>query len=214
MNTEIKTIIFDYGNVIFDIDFKRTQQALKDLGIANSETFFSHKSHASLFDEFEKGNISADEWRDGIRKQANKPELTNQQIDDAWNSLLIGVAKGNHELLLKVKEQYPTFLLSNNNEIHYKWIMHYLKKDFDLENNSSFFIKDYYSHLMRMRKPNKDIFEFVLDTHGLKPQETLFIDDSPQHLKTAKELGMQTYLMTAPDNLQLYFKNNGLLRQL
>jgi len=91
--------------------------------------------------------------------------------------------------------------------------MEYLKKDFDLEDNSSFFIKDYYSHLMGMRKPNQDIFQFVLDTHGLKPEETLFIDDSPQHLKTANELGMQTYLMTAPDNLQLYFKNNGLLRE-
>jgi putative hydrolase of the HAD superfamily len=127
---------------------------------------------------------------------------------------LIGVPDGNHDLLLKIKAQYPTFLLSNNNEIHYDWIMKYLKADFGLADNSSFFIKDYYSHLLRMRKPNHDIFEYVLDTHQLKPEETLFIDDSPQHLKTAQELGLQTYLMTAPDNLQLYFSKNGLLRAL
>lgn len=213
MNNPIKAIIFDYGNVIFSIDFLRTQNAFKELGIENVETFFSHKGHASLFDEFEKGNISAAEWRDGIRAHANKPDLTDQQIDDAWNSLLIGVADGNHDLLLKISRQYPTFLLSNTNEVHYKWIMEYLKREFDLENNESLFTKDYYSHLMGMRKPNKDIFQFVLDSHGLKAEETLFIDDSPQHLKTAEEMGLQTYLMTAPDNLQTYFKSNGLLRE-
>ena len=210
----VKTIIFDYGNVIFNIDFKRTQQAFIDLGIQNIDEFFAHKGHDPLFDEFEKGNISAAEWRDGIRRKAKQPELTDQQIDDAWNTLLIGVPDGNHDLLLKIKAQYPTFLLSNNNEIHYEWIMKYLKADFGLADNSSFFIKDYYSHLLRMRKPNRDIFEYVLDTHQLKPEETLFIDDSPQHLKTAQELGLQTYLMTAPDNLQLYFSKNGLLRAL
>ncbi len=209
----IKAIIFDYGNVIFSIDFLRTQNAFKELGIENVETFFSHKGHVSLFDEFEKGNISAAAWRDGIRLYAKRPDLTDQQIDDAWNSLLIGVADGNHDLLLKISKQYPTFLLSNTNEVHYKWIMEYLKKEFNLENNSSLFTKDYYSHLMGMRKPNKDIFQYVLDTHHLKAEETLFIDDSPQHLKTAKELGLQTYLMTAPDNLQTYFKNNGLLKE-
>lgn len=211
MAKEVKTIIFDYGNVIFDIDFKRTQEAFRNLGIQNIEEFFAHTHHDKLFNEFEKGNITAAEWRDGIRKKAKQPELTDQQIDGAWNTLLIGVADGNHDLLLKIKEQYPTYLLSNNNEIHYQWIMDYLMKDFGLENNSSFFLKDYYSHLLKMRKPDHEIFQYVLDTHQLKPEETLFIDDSPQHLKTAKELGMQTYLMTAPDNLQLYFKNNGLL---
>lgn len=212
MNNTIKAIIFDYGNVIFSIDFLRTQNAFKDLGIVNPETFFSHKGHASLFDDFETGNITTKEWRNGIREQANREDLTDEQIDNAWNSLLIGVADGNHDLLLKINKQYPTFLLSNTNEVHYKWIMEYLKRDFNLENNSSLFTKDYYSHLMGMRKPNKDIFQYVLDTHGLKAEETLFIDDSPQHLKTAQEMGLQTYLMTAPDNLQDYFKSNGLLK--
>ncbi|WP_317169170.1 HAD-IA family hydrolase [Mucilaginibacter humi] len=47
--------------------------------------------------------------------------------------------------------------------------------------------------------------------NNLDPAETLFIDDSPQHLETAKKLGLQTYLMTAPDNIREYFKINGLL---
>lgn len=66
---------------------------------------------------------------------------------------------------------------------------------------SSFFEKDYYSHLMGMRKPNADIFESVLAEQGLAIEETLFIDDSPQHIATAKKLGLHTHLMLRSEDL-------------
>ena len=203
----IKNIIFDYGNVIFTIDFKRTQDAFTALGVDNVESFYAHKGHHSIFDEFEKGEITAVDFRNGIRNITNKPNLTDQQIDDTWNSLLIGVPAGNHELLQKVKQQYRTFLLSNINEIHLNYINKYLKTEFDLDGNDVFFEKIYYSHLVAKRKPNKDIFEQVLEENKLNPAETLFIDDSPQHLKTATDLGIQTYLMTYPDTIQSFFKD-------
>lgn len=207
----IKNIIFDYGNVIFRIDFQRAQQSFIDLGINNVDDFFSHKGHHPLFNEFEKGDITPAEFRDGIRRIAHHPTLTDTQIDQAWNSLLIGVPEGNHEVLLKAKSQYRTFLLSNNNEIHYGWIMDYLKREFKLESNAIFFEKDYYSHLMRMRKPNRDIFEYVLAQHDLKVEETLFIDDSPQHLKTAADLGLQTHLLLPEETLPGYLYGSGIL---
>ncbi len=207
----IKNIIFDYGNVIFRIDFQRAQQNFIDLGINNVGDFFSHKGHHPLFNEFEKGDITPAEFRDGIRRVANHPTLTDAQIDQAWNSLLIGVPEGNHEVLLKAKSQYRTFLLSNNNKIHYDWIMDYLKREFKLESNACFFEKDYYSHLMRMRKPNRDIFEYVLAQHNLKVEETLFIDDSPQHLKTAADLGLQTHLLLPEETLPGYLYGSGIL---
>jgi putative hydrolase of the HAD superfamily len=67
---------------------------------------------------------------------------------------------------------------------------------------SAYFECDYYSHLMGMRKPNSDIFEFVLTKHHLKPHETLFIDDSPQHIETAKKLGLHTHLMLRTEDLR------------
>jgi putative hydrolase of the HAD superfamily len=201
----IKNIIFDYGNVIFNIDFKKTQDAFTALGVDNVESFYAHKGHHSIFDEFEKGEISAAEFREGIRSITNKSNLTDQQIDDTWNSLLIGVSVGNHDLLLKVKQKYRTFLLSNINEIHLYYINKYLKNEFDLNGNDGFFEKIYYSHLVGKRKPNQDIFKQVLEENDLNPAETLFIDDSPQHLKTATELGIQTYLMTFPDTIQKFF---------
>ncbi len=209
----IKNIIFDYGNVIFRIDFKRTQHSFTELGIKNVERFFAHTGHDPLFDEFEEGLISSEEFREGIRRITEQPNLTNEQIDNAWNTLLIGVPEGTHDMLLKAKKKYRTFLLSNNNEIHYKWIMEYLKNEFNLPSNEIFFEKDYYSHLMKMRKPNADIFKFVLDAHDLIPEETLFIDDSPQHLRTAADLGLKTHLLTSDETLEGFMYGAGLLEK-
>ncbi len=193
------------------IDFKRTQHSFTDLGIKNVERFFAHTGHDILFDDFEEGKITSDEFRDGIRKITEQPELSDDQIDHAWNTLLVGIPPINHDLLLQAKKKYRTFLLSNNNEIHYKWIMRYLKEEFNLSSNSAFFEKDYYSHLMKMRKPNADIFEFVLKEHQLIPTETLFIDDSAQHIQTAASLGMHTHLLRADQTLEDYMYSSGLL---
>ena len=193
---EIKNIIFDYGNVIFEIDFKRTQDALFQLGIKNSTAFFAHKSHHNLFNDFETAAISPAEFRTGIREAAGNNDLTDEEIDAAWNSLLIGVPPGIHDVLLKVKQRYRTFLLSNNNETHYIYITEYLKKEFNMADNSSLFEKAYYSQHMFLRKPNVEIFEQVIRENGLNPAETLFIDDSPQHIEGARLAGLNTLLMT------------------
>jgi FMN phosphatase YigB (HAD superfamily) len=201
----IKNIIFDYGNVIFSLDFQKSRQAWIDLGINNADDFYGHKVQDPVFTAFERGDISAENFRKRIREIANKPELTDAQIDHAWNSLLVGIPQGNHELLLSLKSKYRTFLLSNINAIHFDHIMNYLKTNFGFDGNDHLFEKVYYSHLMRKRKPEAEIFEQVLNENNLDPAETLFIDDSPQHLETAKKLGIQTYLMTAPDSIQKLF---------
>ncbi|MXV17759.1 HAD family hydrolase [Hufsiella ginkgonis] len=211
--TSIKNIIFDYGNVIFLIDFKRTQHSFTGLGIENVDRFFAHAGHDPLFDEFEKGNISSAEFRDGIRRITGKPELTDERIDNAWTSLLIGVPRVNHELVLKCKHRYRTFLLSNINEIHLNYITGYLQQEYHITSNDVLFEKVYYSHLVRLRKPDPAIFNLVIQENGLDPAETLFIDDSPQHLKAAVGLGLHTHLVTAEDSLEKFLYRSGLLEQ-
>jgi FMN phosphatase YigB (HAD superfamily) len=209
----IKNIIFDYGNVIFMIDYSRTQHSFTELGIENVEHFFAHTGHDPLFDEFEKGKISAAEFRNGIRRITGKPGLSDEQIDNAWNTLLVGVPPVNHDILLETRKDYRTFLLSNINEIHYESVMQHLQKEHHISSNDVFFEKIYYSHLVKMRKPDRNIFELVLHENTLKPEETLFIDDSPQHIKTADSLGLHTHLMRSDDSLQKFMYGSGLLKQ-
>lgn len=201
MTTRIQTIIFDYGAVLFDINHQLTIQAFIDLGIFNAVELFGHKQQAGLFDTFEKGLCSPEEFRAGLRAWIGK-DISDVELDEAWNKMLLGIPKGKLELLNQVKAAYPTFLLSNNNQIHYDWIQDYLKREYRLDSISPYFIKDYYSHQMGMRKPDAEIFEFVLKEQGLKAEETLFIDDSPQHIRTAEALGIQTLYLTYIDLLE------------
>lgn len=208
---KIENIILDYGNVIFMIDFAKSQHAFSQLGIENAGEIFAHHGQIELFDNFDKGLISSAEFRDGIRALAGKPELTDTQIDEAWNALLIGVPQGKHELLLQLKERYRTFLLSNNNPIHYARCMQQIKEEYGVEDNTPFFEKTYYSHLMGMRKPDPEIFEYVLQQHNLNPQHTVFIDDSPQHLRTAQQLGLKVELCTRERPLEIIVKELALI---
>jgi len=202
----IKNIIFDYGNVIFNIDFTKVQQAWKNLGIDNANDFYGHRKQDPVFNLLERGEISDADFRDRIRELAQRPDLTDEQINGAWNAIFLDIPDGNHDLLLKLKGKYRTFLLSNTNSIHYDYFNDYIKRKFGLDNNDSLFEKTYFSHIMGKRKPEPAIFEQVLHENNLNAAETLFIDDSPQHLETAKALGLQTFLMTAPDTIQAFFK--------
>lgn len=208
----IKNIIFDYGNVIFEINFRKAQEALAQLGIANIEEFFAHKTHNTLFDDFETAAISEAQFRAGIRAAANNQDLTDEEIDAAWNSLLIGVPPTIHDTLLEVRAKYRTFLLSNNNVIHYKYIISYLDREFGMPDNSSLFEKTYYSQDMFLRKPNVEIFKKVIAENNLVPEETLFVDDSPQHLVGAKQAGFHTLLMDVhPRELGSFLQKHGIL---
>lgn len=209
-----KNIIFDYGAVIFDIDHQRTIKAFRKLGLQNIDHIFGHLNQNRLFDRFEKGEISPAEFRTELKKGI-LAGIEDEQIDEAWNAMLIGVPEPNFALLMQAKAPFRTFLLSNNNEIHYRWIENYLKKVWGIENMmANFFEKDYYSHLMGMRKPDAEIFLFVLQKHNLIPEETLFVDDSPQHIATAKSLGIQTYFMEKGKCLRDFFKETQLLQDL
>ncbi|HLT88492.1 MAG TPA: HAD family phosphatase [Sphingobacterium sp.] len=199
---KVKNIILDYGNVIFMIDFARVHEAFISLGIKNVDDFFGHRIQNPLFDAFDRGEINAAVFRDGIRERSNRPDLTDDQIDDAWNALLIGVPQGKHEILTYLQTKYRTFLLSNNNEIHYAYCMRHIQEKYGVPDNSVFFEKAYYSHLMGLRKPEKEIFEHIVADTGISPAETLFIDDSPQHLETAEKLGFCTALCSKEEPLE------------
>ncbi|MFI5162647.1 MAG: HAD family hydrolase [Sphingobacteriales bacterium] len=207
----IKNIIFDYGNVIFMLDFQKLKEGWESVGIPNPDVFFSHGVQHPIFDQFDKGLITAADFRNFIRNKSGKTDLTDEEIDAAWNSLLLGVGEGTHEILAELHNKYRTFLLSNINPLHYGYIMDYLKKEFGFENNDHLFEKTYYSHFVGLRKPDGAFFEKVLNENGLKPEETLFIDDIAANLEPAKALGIQTYLMKAPDTIQGFIKREGLL---
>ncbi len=192
----IKNIIFDLGGVLLDIDFTRSFKAFNQLGIHNFEELYSQHKAAPFFSDFEKGQIPIQTFFDKIREICGCP-LTNEQIREAWNALLIGFPPERLDWFHQIRTRYRVFLFSNTNAIHYNWfIQHY--HDITGQDFNSCFIKAYYSHEMGLRKPDPDSYRYILNEQNLDPSETLFIDDTEGNILAAKELGLQTVHLLKP----------------
>ena len=110
------------------------------------------------------------------------------------------------ETVKQLSKHYSLYLLSNNNAIHYRQLISKIEETISFDRFSQLFVKNYYSHLLGMRKPDQEIFEFVLSENKLNASETLFVDDSVQHLETAKLLGIKTLLVDTSNTLEHHFK--------
>ena len=207
---EIKNIIFDLGGVIYNIDYQLSIDAFKKLGIRNFKERYSQSSQSPLFDQLETGKISPEEFHEGIRLESGLP-LTATQIDTAWNAMLINMPPNRVELLKAISGNYQIYLLSNTNAIHIPLFNEQVDREFGKGVFHAIFRKVYLSYELKMRKPNKEIFEYVLLENNLLPQETLFIDDSLQHVEGAKTTGIRTLWLKPGWNIEMFFDEKGIL---
>jgi putative hydrolase of the HAD superfamily len=204
---EIKNIIFDWGGVITDLHIEATKSAFHDLGLLIFDEKVPHDPLARIFIPFETGRISAGEFRNSIRKLSPK-HLTDEMIDTAWNAMLGALPADRWKLLESAGLFYRTFLLSNTNAIHLDYYFNYLKGIYGTYGYVHLFEKAYFSYQLHLRKPDADIFEYVIKDSGINPQETLFIDDFIENIETARMLNFQTIHLTKPLSLMDLFKNN------
>lgn len=207
MHGRIKNIIFDLGGVLLEVDYQRPAAAFEALGAKNFETVFSQKSQAMFMSRFERGEISPEAFRKELRKYLPH-EVTNAQIDSAWNSIL-GELHEDRVVMLKllVQKGYRLFLLSNTNQIHIKAFKKYMDETFGQGLLEDIFEKVYFSSRIGMRKPTKKIFQHVLRENRLKPEETYFIDDSLQHVKGAELVGIKAHWLAEPETIIDHFRD-------
>lgn len=187
----IRHIILDFGGVIINIEYNRTEQAFINLGITDFAERYSQLSQTSLFNDLETGRIGKEEFISTIRTFTQQA-ISDQQIIDAWNAMLLDIPLRRLQILQQLQIHFDTILLSNTNEIHEEAFNKILKAQCGFTSMSVFFDKVYFSHRVGMRKPDVEIFQMILDQTGFDPAKTLFVDDSPQHIEGAKKLGIQT----------------------
>ncbi|MDO7172853.1 HAD family hydrolase [Mariniflexile sp. AS56] len=182
----IKTIIFDFGNVFINLDIegaiKHTFNEFKIDGL--SEEMIGFNSF------YEQGLISTEEFIEFYSE--NFPDLSSDELIAIWNFMLKDFPEYRLDFLkeLKASSKYKLILLSNTNELHINWIKHRVPF-FDTFKNC--FDAFYLSHEINLRKPNQDIFDFVLNENKLKANECLFIDDNAANCEAAKSLGIETW---------------------
>lgn len=197
----VRNIIFDLGGVLLDIDFKKTSAAFEKLGISKFDNYYSQHSANELFEKLETGQITAQYFYDAI-KQHCQADTTDQQVQVAWNALLLHFRKESINALLELKNRYDIYLLSNTNGIHQKSFEKTYQQETGLLSLDHCFKKSYYSHIIHMRKPYRSTYDFVLKDAGLLAEETLFIDDSYGNISGAIAAGLHTHLLLPEEKIE------------
>ncbi len=186
----IRNIIFDFGNVLFDLDLGAFEREMKGL---LGENFASAKEkllQERAFELYETGGLSTAEFVEKLC-QASESRIAPEQAVAAWNAIFIGMPQHRFDLLLRLRQQYKVFLLSNINDLHERWIIDYMVREHGLADYESLhFDGVYFSHLIRLRKPTREAFEYVLADAEILPGETVFFDDLPENVEAAKGVGI------------------------
>jgi len=183
---KIKTIIFDFGDVFINLD--------KVGALQNALNLFKldelPEDLIAINTLYEQGLISSEEFIEFYTD--NFPELSKKDIIEAWNYILNDFPEERLTFLQKLKKEnkFQLILLSNTNELHIDWIKEHVSF---YEDFKDCFDKFYLSHDINLRKPNTDIFEYVINENSLKAEECLLIDDTKDNTDTAASLGIHIW---------------------
>jgi putative hydrolase of the HAD superfamily len=188
----IKNIILDLGGVLYDIRYENIADAFRTYGLPNFEQLYAQTGQAQEIDLFEEGKITPDQFRTFIRSLTTV-YLADQQIDKAWNAILIDLPAIRIILLEKLRKRYRLFLFSNTNKINCIEFERFVTEKFGENIFETHFEKAYYSHTLGLKKPKPEAFITICKEQNLLPAETLFIDDIERHILGAQKAGLQTY---------------------
>ncbi len=202
----VKNIIFDLGGVIINLAYQKSVDALRLLSKKQQVIDFTQQAQSELFDLYETGRISSEAFRQGLR-ETYAIEGEDNALDEAWNAMLLDIPQERIQLLQELGKHYRLFLLSNTNAIHADRFNKTVQEVSGLPSLDSLFEKTYYSHLVGMRKPSSEVFQHILEQNNLQTSETLFIDDSLQHIEGARKLGLQTLHLQPPLTINEFFKH-------
>lgn len=200
----IRNLIFDFGGVLINIDYQATIDSFEALGVDAKQAYYSQTTQSSLFDAYETGRINTQQFINGLLDELPAGTSPNE-VAAAWNKMILDVPESSIKLLRKLRAKgYRLYMLSNTNSLHFDLALRRWAKASD-EMPNDLFDKVYLSHEMGMRKPNPEIFKRVCDEQGLEFAETLFIDDSIQHILGAQTAGLNVHHLQEGQSLEALF---------
>jgi len=200
----IRAIVFDFGGVLIDLDKQQCIDRLKQVTGYDFSPMLSDYVQSDIFMQFERGFISESVFYDEVRRISGS-SATDEAIRDAWNSFLLDVPIRKKLLVYELHRHFNVYLLSNTNQIH-------IEQCFNAEFNSNgFSVSDYFdqcffSNEMHLAKPDRAVFEYVLQKIGQPANACLFLDDGEANIAMAASLGFQTYLTQPNEDLWPLFE--------
>jgi glucose-1-phosphatase len=207
----IEAIIFDLGGVILNLNVRNSIDEFIKLGFSNAEEEMGKilnripGDELGIFHLYETGMINSTQFRAGIRKYVDR-DLDDRDIDRAWTAMLLDLPLSNFNMMEMISKSFRIFLLSNTNAIHIENLHAISQNNHGFSSLVKLFEKVYYSHEVKMRKPDVEIYHHVLKDAGLNADSTLFIDDSLINVQGAQKAGLHAYHHASNSGLDKIFE--------
>ena len=204
MDKNIRNVVFDLGGVLINLDFENCLNAFRKAGFQDIEKQVCQYEREGVFGQFERGEITPEEFRAAIREKTGET-LSDRKIDDMWNLMLLGIPREKLDLLLELRERYMVYLLSNTNRIHWDYACEQMFNYRGFRVND-FFEDTFLSFEMHLAKPDTEIYKQMMKDANILPEETLFIDDSEENCRAASALDIKTHQYHIGENLRELFE--------
>jgi len=201
---DFPNIIFDYGGVIINIDVDQTVSAFQDLIPGNSDNIQQKVESSDVFKSMEKGLLEEHVFLMEFNQLLDS-DLEWNTFESAWNAMIGDLPVDRLRVLDDVAKSHRIFLLSNTNSIHLRRVNDVVKETTGKDSIDHYFEEAYYSNIIQMRKPDREIYEYVMAKNNLNPDETIFLDDNMHNLKGAEEAGLAICLITEERGLMEIF---------
>lgn len=193
-----KNLIFDLGNVIIDLDVPEGNRQMKETtGIGFLD---ATEEDLETFYDFEKGLISEAIFINYFIRRSTRP-VQALDVIRAWNAMLVHIPLERLHMMKDLMDHFNIYVLSNTNETHVRWMGDYLSRTHDVSSLQPFAHKIFFSHELKLRKPDAEIYEVVLDQTKARPEETIFFDDHLRNVDAAKSVGIDAVHVDPQDEI-------------
>lgn len=191
--------IFDMGNVIIDIDFKRVLGVWSHLSGTPLATLSERFSMGEVFQKHERGEISDEQFAADLCHEMGIA-LSFEQFSAGWQAIFVGLRPEVITVFKKLREEgHRVVVLSNTNRLHLDfWPHHYP----EIEANTDAM---YLSQNLGMRKPEPEIFQHVLEKEGFSASEAVFFDDVAENIEAARAAGIEAVWVEDNQTVPKYF---------
>lgn len=194
VNRMIKTILFDMGGVLFQIDTNQAKRRFEALGV-DSERYLDAYEQRGIFLDLESGAIGEEEFVSKLCEMVGH-RVSKEETRHAWLGYVKGISLDRLNRISKLRPKYRTCLASNTNP----FMMDFTEStEFSGDGHGISHYLDhlYCSYRMGVCKPAADFFNKILEAERVKPDEVLFVDDSKRNIEAAAGLGINTLWVDA-----------------
>lgn len=198
-----KNIIFDLGNVLLDFrpeEYLKTKIAEVDKVSEVHKELFQSEEWVML----DRGTLTEEEAKSIIIKNSNKNGHLIKLAFENWYELLTPI-EDSVKVLKELKDaKYKVYFLSNFHLIAFE----YVTTRYDFFN---LFDGGIVSYKEKLIKPENGIYKRIIEEYKIKPEESIFIDDSQGNIEGARKLNFETILFKNSKDLRERLKTYNIL---